>query len=77
MGAYIHAYTLEDKGELWSRARNGHGSSDVYTIAQYSDLNDILGDNWHFQVVNEVGDFSYAILESIAFRYCTSCPDGV
>lgn len=46
----------------------------MYTIAQYGDFNDILGDNWHFRVVNEAGDFSYAILESIAFHYCTSRP---
>ena len=54
------------------RAGRGRGGSDVYTITQYSDFNDILGDNWHFQVVNEAGDFSYAILESIAFHYCTA-----
>ena len=43
-------------------------------MREYSDLNDILGDDWHFRVVNEARDFSYAILESIAFHYCTSRP---
>ena len=63
---------LKDRGT--PRAGRGRGSSEVYIIAQYRDLNEILGDNWHFRVVNEAGDFSYAILESIAFHYCTSRP---
>ena len=45
-------------------ARHECDSSDVYTVAQYSDLNDILGDNWHFLIVKR---FSYA---SYLGKYC-------
>ena len=39
----------------------------VYTISQYSDLNDLLGNQWHFRVANCNGDFSLVMLETIRF----------
>lgn len=38
-----------------------------YTINAYSDLDDLLGKNWHIRVVNPIGDFSYTILSTIRF----------
>ncbi len=39
----------------------------VYTIANYKDLDDLLGEQWHMRVANVFGDFSYAILTTIRF----------
>ena len=40
------------------------GSSQKYKITAYSE---ILGERWYFRVVNPIGDFSYAILDTIRF----------
>ena len=45
-----------------------------YTIEHYEDLDDVLGKKWHLRVVNEVGDFSYVILETISFHLSKSRP---
>ena len=39
----------------------------TYTIRQYSDLNELLGDRWHIRIVNSNGDFSQVLLETIRF----------
>ena len=38
-----------------------------YTVSQYSDLDDLLGKNWHIKGINSAGDFAYAILQSVDF----------
>ena len=43
------------------------GTMERYKILQYSDLDNVLGQKWHFRVVNEAGDFSYVILETLSF----------
>ena len=43
------------------------GATDKYKILHYSDLDNVLGEKWHFRVVNEAGDFSYVILETLSF----------
>ena len=54
---------LKDAGKPVGISR-GH---QVYTIRQYSDLDDLLGNQWHFRLANINGDFSYAMLETIRF----------
>lgn len=39
----------------------------VYTISEYSDLDDLLGNQWYVRVANSNGDFSLAMLETISF----------
>ena len=43
------------------------GATEKYKILRYSDLDNVLGEKWHFRVVNEAGDFSYVILETLSF----------
>ena len=38
-----------------------------YTITDYSDLDHLLGKNWHFRGLNDKGDFCYAICESVCY----------
>ena len=37
------------------------------TIRSYSDLDDLLGINWHYRGLNLAGDFCYVIEDSIDF----------
>ena len=39
----------------------------MFTIRNYSDLNDLLGEGWHLRVANTNGDFSHVIIETIQF----------
>ena len=38
-----------------------------YSLSSYSDLNPILGKNWHVKGINEAGDCCYVILETVRF----------
>jgi hypothetical protein len=38
-----------------------------YTIAQFQDLNRLLGTNWHFRGINANGDFCYVILNTVEY----------
>lgn len=38
-----------------------------YKIESYSNLDSLLGPNWHYRGVNEHGDYGYAVLDSIEF----------
>lgn len=38
-----------------------------YTIQQYSDLNDLLGDRWHVRGLNGAGDYCYVIKDTVEF----------
>ncbi len=64
---------LKEKGTLPGRRRGVSATDDgssreQYTITHYSDLDELLGEKWHFRVVNPIGDFSYVILETISFH---------
>ena len=63
---------LQQKAMLLGRC--ARGGSDQYTITNYCDLNDILGERWHLRVVNLIGDFSYVILKTISFYISKSRP---
>ena len=63
---------LQERGIL--RPQRGRSGTKVYTIKKYSDLNDVFGDKWHLRIENHLGDFSYAILETISFYYSQSRP---
>lgn len=54
---------LKQKGKSLG---DSYGHS-TYTIRQYSDLNELLGDRWHIRIVNSNGDFSQVLLETIRF----------
>lgn len=41
-----------------------------YRIQQYSDLDSLLGHNWHYRGINKHGDYAYVSLESIEFYLC-------
>lgn len=43
-------------------------SGRAYTITQYSDLDHLMGEGWHYRVYNTRGDFAYAMLETIRFH---------
>ena len=43
---------------------NGH---QTYGIKDYNDLDELLGEQWHLQVVNVNGDFSCALLKTVQF----------
>ena len=53
---------LQHKGILAGRRRGGSTddtlSKEQYTITRYSDLDELLGEKWHFRVTNPIGDFS-------------------
>ena len=38
-----------------------------YSIRHYRDLNHLLGRNWHFRGINELGDYGYVIQDSVQF----------
>ena len=38
-----------------------------YDMERYSDLDYLLGDNWHFQGINDRGDYGYVILDSVEY----------
>jgi len=38
-----------------------------YKINNFSDLDTLLGKGWHFQRINEHGDYAYIDLESVEF----------
>ena len=53
----------------------GHASKSVrgtqhYKISSYNDLDGLLGRNWHYRGLNDVGDFCYVVLETV--EYCIS-----
>ena len=53
-------------GGLKARAVEAGGGK--YTIKQYQDLQDILGEGWYYRGLNEHGDFCFVILQSIRFH---------
>ena len=44
-----------------------------HKLEQYSDLDDMLGQDWHYRVVNTSGDFSF-VLETVRFHMYTPRP---
>ena len=54
---------LKSHGQVKQYSRGTHR----YKIAHYSDIEDLLGKNWHYRGVNSAGDFCYAILETVEF----------
>jgi hypothetical protein len=38
-----------------------------YKILRYSDLNSLLGVNWHYRGINSTGDFCYVLLDTIEY----------
>ena len=45
-----------------------------YGIANYHDLDDLLGERWYYRIANPIGDFSYIIIETLNFHLHTSRP---
>jgi len=54
---------LRRAGESWGNSRGNH----LYTIKEYSDFNELLGEQWFMRIYNVNGDFSYALKETIRF----------
>ena len=50
-----------------------------YKLKSYTDLNHLLGRNWHFQGLNANGDYGYAVLDTIDFyiRKCRALTAGI
>ena len=42
--------------------------SNQYKIDSYSELDSVLGEDWHYRVVNTRGDFTFAVLETVRFH---------
>ena len=55
---------LHQKGRSLGKQR-GH---EVHGINEYSDLNEVLGEQWHMRISNTSGDFSYAIKETVRYH---------
>lgn len=55
---------LQQKGRSLGK-RHGH---EVYGINEYSDLNELLGEQWYMRISNTSGDFSYAIKETVHYH---------
>ena len=53
-------------GAVGFRSRSMRGKQ-YYTINLYSDLNHLLGSNWHYRGLNSTGDFCYVILETVEY----------
>ena len=45
-----------------------------HKLEQYSDIDDVLGQDWHYRVVNTSGDFSFVVLETVQFHMYTPRP---
>ena len=54
---------LKEAGKFQGVSR-GH---QTYTVSQYSNLDHLLGEQWHLRVSNINGDFSMAILKTVRF----------
>lgn len=54
---------LKSRG-MFKKREKGHM---IYTIQNYSSLNDLLGHNWHYSGINNEGDFSFVVLSSVEF----------
>ena len=54
---------LRRQGESWGNSRGNH----LYTIKEYSDFDELLGERWFLRISNINGDFSYALKETIRF----------
>ena len=67
--------TLKELGipPTGDNARGG-ANSQHYTIRDYKSLDEVLGKNWHFRVVNKAGDFFYEMLQTICFHLSKGRP---
>ena len=63
---------LQERGIL--RLQRGRSGTELYTIREFSDLNDLFGEKWHMRIENILGDFSYVILETVSFYFSRSRP---
>lgn len=54
--------------------QNGVQCDRQYKLEHYSDLSDLLGEDWHYRVVNTRGDFSFVVLETVRFHMYTPKP---
>ncbi len=61
---------LQAKGKLLTSSRGNK----VYTVEEYNDLDELLGERWHIRVANIYGDFSYVILSTIRFYLTQPAP---
>jgi len=66
----IHIHFTTGAFNLLKEAGKSQGVSrghQTYAISQYSDLDNLLGEQWHLRVSNINGGFSMAILKTIPF----------
>ena len=45
-----------------------------YRITQYSDLNELLGEGWHFRGLNAIGDYCFVVPNTIEYYLCRRRP---
>lgn len=66
---------MEERGK---HAKDARGGVPTYTIDHYSDLDELLGNQWHIRVLIRVlnvnGDFSYVILGTVSFHLTRGRP---
>ena len=62
----------EEDGEVLRK--QGIPCGRQFKLGKYSDLNELLGEDWHFRVVNTRGDFSYVVLETVKYHTYTPKP---
>ena len=53
--------------KLYGQLKCNCRGNTVYTIQQYSDLDNLLGMNWHWRCLNEAGDFCFVNLSTVSF----------
>ena len=53
--------------KLYGQLKCTRQGNTLYTIQQYSDLDNLLGMNWHWRYLNEAGDFCFVNLSTVSF----------
>ena len=54
--------------------QKGVSCGQQHKLQQYSDLDAVLGKDWHYRVVNTRGDFSFVVMEIVRFHMYTPRP---
>ena len=62
----IFSEGLAAKGYIHSTSKR----IDHYRTTHYSDLNELLGEGWHFRGINSIGDHCYVVPNTVEYYLC-------
>lgn len=63
---------LVAKGYIHMHSTNRRNTR--YRIAHYSDLNELLGEGWHFRGINAIGDYCFVVPNTTEYYLCRCRP---